>query len=62
MFVHYSSITGDGFRMLTAGQAVDYDEQHGPQGWFAVRVAVASTSPSAQRGTTGDRGGGGAPA
>lgn len=41
VFVHYSSITGDGFRTLTAGQTVDYDEQQGRRGWFAVRVAVA---------------------
>ena len=41
VFVHYSSISGAGFRTLTAGQTVDYDEQRGPRGWFAVRVAVA---------------------
>ena len=41
VFVHYSSITRDGFRTLTAGQAVDYDEQQGPRGWFAVRVTAA---------------------
>jgi cold shock protein len=41
VFVHYSSIMGDGFRTLTEGQAVDYDEQQGPRGLFAVRVTVA---------------------
>jgi CspA family cold shock protein len=41
VFVHYSSIAGDGFRTLTEGQGVDYDEQEGPRGWFALRVAVA---------------------
>lgn len=41
VFVHYSSIAGDGFRTLTEGQTVDYDEQQGPRGWFALRVAVA---------------------
>jgi CspA family cold shock protein len=41
VFVHYSSITGDGFRTLTAGQTVDYYAQQGPRGWFAVRVGVA---------------------
>jgi CspA family cold shock protein len=35
VFVHYSSIAGDGFRTLTEGQGVDYDEQEGPRGWFA---------------------------
>ena len=41
VFVHYSAIAGDGFRTLVAGQVVDYDEQQGQRGWFAVRVAVA---------------------
>jgi CspA family cold shock protein len=41
VFVHYSAIDGQGFRTLVAGQVVDYDEQQGPRGWFAVRVAVA---------------------
>jgi cold shock protein len=40
VFVHYSSITGDGFRTLTEGQTVEYEEQQGPQGLFAVRVSV----------------------
>jgi len=40
VFVHYSSITGDGFRTLTEGQTVDYEEQQGPRGLFALRVAV----------------------
>ena len=43
VFVHYSSITGDGFRSLTAGQTVDYDGQEGPKGWFALRVTVVTT-------------------
>lgn len=41
VFVHYSAIAGAGFRTLAAGQVVDYHEQRGPQGWFAVRVVVA---------------------
>jgi cold shock protein len=41
VFVHYSAIACEGFRTLVAGQVVDYDEQQGPRGWFAVRVAVA---------------------
>ena len=38
VFVHYSSIAADGFRTLTEGQSVDYDEQEGPRGLFALRV------------------------
>lgn len=38
VFVHYSSITGEGFRTLTQGQTVEYDEQTGPKGLFAAKV------------------------
>jgi CspA family cold shock protein len=38
VFVHYSSISVEGFRTLAAGQQVDYDEQEGPRGLFATRV------------------------
>lgn len=41
VFVHYSAIAGEGFRTLVADQVVEYDEQQGPRGWFAVRVVVA---------------------
>jgi CspA family cold shock protein len=42
VFVHYSAIAAAGFRTLVAGQAVDYDEELGPRGWFAVRVSIAA--------------------
>ena len=38
VFVHYSSISGEGFRTLTQGQEVEYDEQQGPKGLFAAKV------------------------
>ncbi len=38
VFVHYSSIQGDGFRTLVEGQAVEYDESMGPKGLFASAV------------------------
>jgi CspA family cold shock protein len=38
VFVHYSSIHGEGFRTLVQGQAVEYEEQEGPKGLFAARV------------------------
>jgi CspA family cold shock protein len=38
VFVHYSSISGDGFRTLNQGQTVEYEEQQGPKGLFAARV------------------------
>ena len=39
VFVHYSSIHGEGFRTLAQGQTVEYEEQEGPTGLFAARVA-----------------------
>ena len=38
VFVHYSSIEGDGFRTLNQGQVVQYDEEEGPKGLYALRV------------------------
>jgi len=38
VFVHYSSISGEGFRTLVQGQTVEYDEQTGPKGLFAAKV------------------------
>jgi CspA family cold shock protein len=38
VFVHYSSITGEGFRTLAQGSTVEYEEQQGPKGLFAAKV------------------------
>jgi len=38
VFVHYSSITGEGFRTLNQGAMVEYEEQNGPKGLFAAKV------------------------
>src|SRR5918994_472729 len=38
VFVHYSSISGEGFRTLNQGQTVEYEEQQGPKGLFAAKV------------------------
>ena len=38
VFVHYSSINGEGFRTLVQGQTVEYDEANGPKGLFAAKV------------------------
>ena len=38
VFVHYSSIQGDGFRTLNQGQQVEYEKNEGPKGLFALAV------------------------
>jgi len=38
IFVHYSRIEGDGFRVLKDGGAVKYDAVLGEKGWHATRV------------------------
>ena len=38
VFVHSSSISGDGFRTLNQGATVEYEEQQGPKGLFAAKV------------------------
>ena len=47
VFVHYSSIQGEGFRSLNQGQAVEYEISHGPKGLFAASVNPASESSAA---------------
>ena len=37
-FVHFSAITGDGFRTLAEGAAVSYDAEAGDKGPKAVNV------------------------
>ena len=39
VFVHYSQISGDGFRTLEEGQAVQFELKEGPKGLFAENVS-----------------------
>ena len=48
-FVHYSSISSDGFRTLSEGQAVSYEELQSPKGLLAVNVVPAVGGPEAAR-------------
>jgi cold shock protein len=41
VFVHYSSITGEGFKTLAEGQKVTFDIQQGPKGPAASNVKPA---------------------
>ncbi len=38
VFVHYSAISGDGFRTLKEGAAVEFDIVQGPKGLQAANV------------------------
>ncbi len=38
LFVHYSSISSDGYRSLAEGVKVSYEEEMGPKGPKAINV------------------------
>jgi CspA family cold shock protein len=43
IFVHFSVIQGDGFRVLKDGSKVNYDATKTDKGWKATRVARVDT-------------------
>ena len=42
LFVHFSSIDGDGYRSLDDGAKVSYESEEGPKGPVATKVSVTS--------------------
>ena len=38
VFVHFSTIEGDGFRSLKDGESVEYEQEQGPKGLLAKNV------------------------
>ncbi len=38
VFVHFSAISGEGYKSLEEGQAVEFDIQEGPKGQEAANV------------------------
>ena len=51
VFVHFSSIEGDGFRSLKDGEPVDYEQVEGQKGLLAQHVRRHAIQPSAAIGT-----------
>jgi CspA family cold shock protein len=45
VFVHFSSIAGDGFRALKDGEVVEYDIIRGDKGFSAQKVKRAAAAP-----------------
>lgn len=45
VFVHFSSIEGEGFRSLKDGEKVEYEQVTGPKGLSAANVKRVSPSP-----------------
>jgi len=43
IFVHFSQIEGEGFRILSDGARVRYDAEKGDKGWHATRVIRLET-------------------
>ena len=41
VFVHYSAVTGDGFKTLKEGDPVEFEIKQGPKGEQAVNVTKA---------------------
>jgi cold shock protein len=42
LFVHFSSIGGDGYKSLDDGAKVTYESEEGPKGPVATNVSVVS--------------------
>ncbi|HFD79694.1 MAG TPA: cold-shock protein [Gammaproteobacteria bacterium] len=40
VFVHFSAISGEGFKTLLEGQTVDFEVEQGPKGLQATNVSV----------------------
>ena len=45
VFVHYSQITGDGYRTLRQGDVVSFELCQGPRGQFAQNVQLPAGQP-----------------
>lgn len=52
IFVHYTVIQGEGFRVLADGSPVTYSAENGDKGWRATKVTpIESSEPQAESST-----------
>lgn len=49
LFIHFSSIVGDGFKSLSQGQKITFEEAHGPKGREAKNVRVVGSQRARRR-------------
>ena len=61
VFVHFSAISGDGFKTLAEGQSVNFDVEQGPKGLQATEIAAAHTDEEADAESLSDGADGGEP-
>ena len=52
VFVHYSAITGEGFKTLAEGQEVEFEMQTGPKGLQAQNVTKLGSAPALRSSST----------
>ena len=46
VFVHYTSVVGEGYRTLTEGSEVEFDVEEDPKGPRATNVVVTKAAPA----------------
>lgn len=46
LFVHFSAITGDGYRNLNEGDEVEFNTERGQKGMQATNVKVTNAAPA----------------
>lgn len=50
VFVHYTAITGEGYRSLTEGSEVEFEIEDSPKGPRAANVVVIKAAPTQEGG------------